>query len=71
MPIPGTRVRLRTLDAVIYATARTRSDGSFAIPYLPAGVYAVFIGERNAQFASLRAGQSLDLGTFELIAGSF
>ncbi len=69
--IAGARVRLRALDHTPHAAARTRPDGTFAIPHLPAGVYAVVIGERNVGFASLRRGQSLDLGTFELAAGSF
>lgn len=68
--LTGERVRLRTLDGTIWATARTRPDGSFSIPHVPAGVYAVVIGDRNVQFASLRDGQALDLGTFEL-AGSY
>ncbi len=70
-PIAGARVRLRTLDHVTCAAARTRGDGTFSIPHLPAGVYSLVLGERSVQFASLRAGQSLDLGTFELIAGSY
>ncbi len=70
-PLAGERVRLRTLDHVTCAAARTRPDGSFTVPHLPAGVYSFVIGERSVQFASLHDGQSLDLGTFELIAGSY
>ncbi len=70
-PLAGVPVRLRTLEYAPRATARTRPDGTFAITHLPAGVYTVFIGERNVGFASLRSGQSLDLGKFELISGSF
>ncbi len=70
-PIAGVSVRLRTLDDAPRAAARTGPDGTFTIPHLPAGVYAVVIGARDVKFASLRAGQSLDLGTFELIAGGF
>ncbi len=71
IPVHGARIRLRILDNVTRASAHTRPDGSFAFPHLPAGVYDVVIGERSVQYVSLRAGQSLDLGTFELIAGSF
>ena len=70
-PIAGERVRLMTLEREVFATARTRPDGTFTIPHVPAGVYAVMIGYVNVQFVSLRAGQAFDLGTVELIAGGY
>ncbi len=65
-PLAGVRVRLRTLISVTRAVAHTRPDGRFTVPHLPAGIYSVLIGDRPVQFASLRDGQVLDLGTFEL-----
>ena len=70
-PLAGEWVRLKTLTYSPQASARTRPDGSFSIPHVPAGVYAVFIGARKVRLISLRTGQSLDLGAFDLIAGSF
>ncbi len=70
-PLSAVKIRLRTLELATRATVYSRSDGTFQIPHLPAGVYAVVVGERNVQFISLRSGQSLDLGTYDLTAGSY
>lgn len=70
-PIAGQPVQLMTLDRQVYATVRTRPDGTFEIPHVPPGAYAVILGRANAHFVSLRPGQSLDLGTLELIAGGY
>ncbi len=65
-PLAGERVRLRALTGEIRAELATHPDGSFRIPFLPAGVYSVWIGQITINFASLYEGQHLDLGTFEL-----
>lgn len=70
-PIAGERVRLRSVDGAEQAEVRSRADGRFRIPHLPPGVYAVMIGDRVVRFVSLYDGQTLDLGTFELIAGGY
>ena len=70
-PIAGESIQLMTLDRHVVASARTRPDGTFDIPHVLPGVYAVMIGRVNVHFVSLRQGQALDLGTLELIAGGF
>lgn len=71
-PVAGVAVTLKGLHVVEgWAVARTRPDGAFSIPNLPPNVYTVFIGQRSIQIVSLRAGQTLDLATFDLTSGSF
>lgn len=70
-PIAGEPVELRTLQHEPWASTRTRPDGSFHLPHLAPGVYAVAIGDRNVQFLSLRPGESYDLGTLELAPGTY
>lgn len=49
------------------AELRTDATGTFHVPYLPAGVYNILVGDRPLRSISLRAGQALELGTFELL----
>ncbi|MEE8526775.1 MAG: hypothetical protein V3T72_22810 [Thermoanaerobaculia bacterium] len=70
-PIVGERVRLRSLGHKVLATVRSRPDGTFHLPYVPAGVYFLAIGSPNVTAISLRAGQTLDVRTFELIPGGY
>ncbi|MEM7356654.1 MAG: carboxypeptidase regulatory-like domain-containing protein, partial [Acidobacteriota bacterium] len=71
-PVGGVVVALRDVNAVHgWATAKTRPDGSFSFPNLPTQVYTVLIGRRTARVISVRAGQDIDLGTFDLTPGSY
>ncbi len=71
-PVAGIDIRLVTLHTVeTWATAKSRPDGTFVLPNVPGGVYSVFIGQRSVQIASLRPGQALDLGSFQLTPGSY
>lgn len=70
-PIVGERVRLRSLGHQVLATVRTRPDGTFHLPWVPSGVYYLAIGSPNVKAVSLRDGQILDVGTFELFAGGY
>lgn len=70
-PAAGVRVRLRTLNGITWAESSTHPDGRFRVPHLPPGAYVVMIGERSVHFISLADRQRLDLGTFDVISGSY
>ena len=46
----------------------SRGDGSFLIPFLPAGVYAVVVDGQAIRPFSLEEGADMDLGSVELPA---
>ncbi|MCP4655223.1 MAG: hypothetical protein GY856_07370 [bacterium] len=70
--VAGERVRLRALtDGSVFAVVRTDPEGFFQIPHVSAGVYSVVIGEKGVQFLSVTDGETVDLGTYELITGGF
>jgi len=61
-PLPGAKILLRTLDWSLHARLQTRPDGSFHIPHLAGGVYALFVGDVNVRILSLREGERVDVG---------
>ncbi len=70
--VAGERVRLLALiDGSVAAVVRTDPEGFFRIPHVPAGVYSLVIGEKSVRFLSVADGETLDLGTFELMTGGF
>ncbi|MEM7582907.1 MAG: carboxypeptidase-like regulatory domain-containing protein [Acidobacteriota bacterium] len=70
-PLAGEWMHLKTLGNATVGSVKTRADGSFHLPLVPAGIYAVAIGDLNITFASLRSGVTLDLGAFQLLPGGF
>ncbi len=68
----GVRVRLRGLhDRARAALLRTDPDGSFHVPHLPPGVYALEAGDRPLKFVRIGTGERVDLGSWDLFSGSF
>lgn len=71
-PVAGLEVRLSDFhDGSLAARVRTRGDGGFHVPHLPAGVYALRLGELTVSFLRVERDRPLDAGTFELLAGGF
>ncbi|MEM9556423.1 MAG: hypothetical protein AAGC60_19355 [Acidobacteriota bacterium] len=62
-PVAGVPVVLRAVgEGWLAASTRSRPDGRFEIPYLPPGVYQLWLGSHAVQALSVRAGESLDVG---------
>lgn len=71
-PVAGVRIRLRGLhDGQRVALAATDAGGRFRVPHLPAGVYALEVGQRPLRFVRISPGERVDIGTWDLLAGSF
>ncbi|MCG8457799.1 MAG: carboxypeptidase-like regulatory domain-containing protein, partial [Holophagales bacterium] len=84
---PAAGIRLRLIDlhhrgfpapeplgidrGFLSAEARSRADGSFEIEHLPAGVYNLIVGDRTLQVVSVSERRTVDLGTFQLVPGSY
>lgn len=71
---PLARVRVRAIglaDSLVWAEARTAGDGSFRIPHLTPGGYSLTAGARTLRFLTVPSSETLDLGVFELVPGSF
>ncbi len=66
-PLAGAQVRLVGFaEAPLRAVTYSYPDGSFHVPHVRPGVYALYVGPRNVKFLSVGARQTVDLGTFEL-----
>jgi hypothetical protein len=68
----GVRIRLRGLhDGTRAALLATNPAGRFRVPYLLPGIYALEVGQRPLKFVRISAGERVDLGTWDLLPGSF
>ena len=70
-PVARVPVRLLTLDHRHRATGWTHDDGTFLLPHVEPGAYALHIGNRNLKFVAISPGLDLDTGTFLLTVGSY
>jgi hypothetical protein len=53
-------------DGTVKATALTLADGSFAVPFLPPGVYSLLAGERPIRTFQIGLGSQEDFGVMQL-----
>lgn len=68
----GVRVRLRGLhDGARAALLSTDPEGHFLVPHLPPGIYALEVGERPLKFVRIGTGERVDLGSWDLVPGTF
>jgi len=71
-PLAGAKVRLNGLaDSALWAEVTTGDDGTWRIPHVPPGGYSLAVGARAVRFLTVSTYQDLDLGTFEILPGSF
>lgn len=68
IPVAGRRVDILAADGSPRAFTSTGEDGSFAVPFLPAGTYALVVDGRPLQSFAIDRDQQRDLGRIPLPA---